>query len=152
MSDHHTAVQQHVTAKAVRKHAEPTAKTLEQPNKSHEPPPKTEQELDQEAVQLLQEPRVADWQPKIVLGGALAIFAQLYLWGTVFVTLFKPTRQNGAPQTAEVTQASAPASAGPQAPIPSSPIVLSGAGGLLRGEAAAPTPMANPPPATGPAS
>mmetsp|Transcript_35560 Transcript_35560/g.98437 ORF Transcript_35560/g.98437 Transcript_35560/m.98437 type:complete len:330 (-) Transcript_35560:128-1117(-) len=31
-------------------------------------------------------------QPSVLLGGVLAIFAQAYLWGNIFVTLFKPQR------------------------------------------------------------
>lgn len=33
-------------------------------------------------------------QPNVILGGVVAIFAQVYLWGNVFVTLFKPQRQS----------------------------------------------------------
>jgi len=40
-----------------------------------------------------EEPAEPDVEPSVVLGGALAIFAQAYLWGHVFVTLFKPQRR-----------------------------------------------------------
>mmetsp|Transcript_18278 Transcript_18278/g.50127 ORF Transcript_18278/g.50127 Transcript_18278/m.50127 type:complete len:317 (-) Transcript_18278:94-1044(-) len=33
-------------------------------------------------------------QASVIVGGAVALFAQAYLWGNVFVTLFKPNRQN----------------------------------------------------------
>eukprot|EP00434_Breviolum_minutum_P039189 symbB.v1.2.034791.t1/scaffold4555.1/size38081/1 len=51
------------------------------------PPPPPDDDM-----RLLDEPQVESLQPKIVLGGLLAIFAQVYLWGNVFVTLFKPNR------------------------------------------------------------
>jgi len=36
-------------------------------------------------------------QPSVIAGGVLALFAQAYLWGNVFVTLFKPTRRPEQP-------------------------------------------------------
>lgn len=39
-------------------------------------------------------------QPVALIGGLLAIFAQAYLWGNVFVTLFKPQRRQAEDATA----------------------------------------------------
>eukprot|EP00913_Durusdinium_trenchii_P029623 g27766.t1 len=64
-------------------------------------------------------------QPKILLGGLLAIFAQVYLWGNVFVTLFKPNRAVAPP-----TAATGDARAGPEA-ARQPPLVLYGAGGAV---------------------
>eukprot|EP00930_Biecheleria_cincta_P104508 TRINITY_DN96862_c0_g1_i1.p1 TRINITY_DN96862_c0_g1~~TRINITY_DN96862_c0_g1_i1.p1 ORF type:complete len:327 (-),score=61.91 TRINITY_DN96862_c0_g1_i1:91-1071(-) len=130
-TSHHVLVKKHVAAKVVHRPAEPPMAAAEAPSKAKEPLP--QQELDQEAVQQLQEPRLADWQPQIILGGAIALFAQAYLWGNVFVTIFKPARSSGATQPVEATQAPAvaPASA------PFARIVLSGAGGRLQEQAPA---------------
>jgi len=88
------------------------------------PPPPPDDDM-----RLLDEPQVESLQPKIVLGGLLAIFAQVYLWGNVFVTLFKPNRPP-PPGTAPVPspREELPAQA------PQVPLVLFGAGGAV-GEA-----------------
>ncbi|CAE7782776.1 unnamed protein product [Symbiodinium sp. CCMP2456] len=88
-------------------------------------------------LRLLDEPQVEPLQPKIIAGGLLAIFAQVYLWGNVFVTLFKPNRapaQPGAP--APPGPAAGPPAPGAPAPAPEesaapAPLVLFGAGGTL---------------------
>merc|ERR1712048_1456418 len=52
--------------------------------------------------------------PEVWLGGALAIFAQMYLWGNVFVTLFKKPQQPPAPQLPTEDRGASPApSVGP---------------------------------------
>jgi len=43
---------------------------------------------------LLNDSREPSLTPSVMLGGTLAIFAQVYLWGNVFVTLFKPQHQS----------------------------------------------------------
>lgn len=140
--NHYVIVKQHVAAHAVNRHPEPPTTASEPPPKAHEPNPKMQQELDQGAAQQLQEPRLADWQPQIILGGVVAMFAQAYLWGNVFVTLFKPARSSTATQPGEATQAPAPAPASAPAPAPSAPIVLTGAGGRLQEQAVAAAPAA----------
>eukprot|EP00929_Paragymnodinium_shiwhaense_P013058 TRINITY_DN120917_c0_g1_i1.p1 TRINITY_DN120917_c0_g1~~TRINITY_DN120917_c0_g1_i1.p1 ORF type:complete len:403 (-),score=51.05 TRINITY_DN120917_c0_g1_i1:20-1228(-) len=47
-------------------------------------------------------------RPTVVAGGAVALCAQAYLWGTVFVTLFKPPRRSGP--DAQLSQETADAS------------------------------------------
>lgn len=44
-------------------------------------------------VIIISDPKDKGYQPVAVVGGLIAIFAQAYLWGNVFVTLFKPTRR-----------------------------------------------------------
>eukprot|EP00435_Cladocopium_sp_Y103_P016674 s4309_g4.t1 len=76
-------------------------------------------------------------QPKIVLGGLLAIFAQVYLWGNVFVTLFKPNRSpNPAPGAAIPSVAPEKGTSATREEVPAAqpPLVLFGAGGAV-GEA-----------------
>lgn len=88
------------------------------------PPPPPDDDM-----RLLDEPQVEPLQPKIVLGGLLAIFAQVYLWGNVFVTLFKPNRSpNPAPGAA------IPSATREEVPAAQPPLVLFGAGGAV-GEA-----------------
>lgn len=89
------------------------------------PPPPPDDDM-----RLLDEPQVEPLQPKIVLGGLLAIFAQVYLWGNVFVTLFKPNRSpNPAPGAAPLSSPTRE-----EVPAAQPPLVLFGAGGAV-GEA-----------------
>lgn len=83
-------------------------------------------------LRLLDEPQVEPLQPKIIAGGLLAIFAQVYLWGNVFVTLFKPNRGPAQP--------GAPAAPGPPGP-PGAPAPGSGAPAPAPEESAAPAPL-----------
>ncbi|CAJ1422702.1 unnamed protein product [Effrenium voratum] len=85
------------------------------------PPPPPDDEL-----RLLDEPQVEPLQPKIIMGGLLAISAQLYLWGNVFVTLFKPNRAAAAGGSP-----SGPAGNAPEEQPPPPPLVLFGAGGTV---------------------
>eukprot|EP00929_Paragymnodinium_shiwhaense_P120169 TRINITY_DN92079_c0_g1_i1.p1 TRINITY_DN92079_c0_g1~~TRINITY_DN92079_c0_g1_i1.p1 ORF type:complete len:368 (+),score=38.07 TRINITY_DN92079_c0_g1_i1:45-1148(+) len=54
-------------------------------------------------------------RPSVVAGGALALCAQVYLWGTVFVTLYKPARraESHVPSQAVATADAARANDGP---------------------------------------
>ncbi|CAK9055630.1 unnamed protein product [Durusdinium trenchii] len=98
----------------------------EPPRQRFVPPPKPQDE----ELKLLDEPQVEPLQPKILLGGLLAIFAQVYLWGNVFVTLFKPNRAV-APPTAATGDARAGGDLrGPEA-ARQPPLVLYGAGGAV---------------------
>eukprot|EP00927_Polykrikos_kofoidii_P074102 TRINITY_DN70066_c0_g1_i1.p1 TRINITY_DN70066_c0_g1~~TRINITY_DN70066_c0_g1_i1.p1 ORF type:complete len:324 (+),score=52.73 TRINITY_DN70066_c0_g1_i1:136-1107(+) len=54
-------------------------------------------------------------KPTVVIGGLLAIFAQAYLWGTVFVTCFKPNRRPLLLDAAS-SEPSAPTAAQPSTP------------------------------------
>lgn len=86
------------------------------------PPPPPDDDM-----RLLDEPQVEPLQPKIVLGGLLAIFAQVYLWGNVFVTLFKPNRgPSPAPGVAPL-----PSPTREEVPAAQPPLVLFGAGGAV---------------------
>jgi len=86
---------------------------------------------------LIDQPKVVGWQPKVLFGAGLAIFAQVYLWGSVFVTLFKPNRSATGGPSAPVAQTppSPRSGSAQQSPAPAAPIVPRGAGGLLQGQA-----------------
>ncbi|CAE7217936.1 PPIL3 [Symbiodinium natans] len=119
----HVTVRHHLISHQV--HSEPH-------RQRYVPPPEPQEDL-----RLLDEPQVEPLQPKIIAGGLLAIFAQVYLWGNVFVTLFKPNRASPAQPGAAPAPAGHGAPGGPvpappaQESAPPAPLVLFGAGGTL---------------------
>lgn len=65
-------------------------------------------------VIIINEEADSKYQAATVAGGLIAIFAQAYLWGNVFVTLFKPQRRAAASADIAVNAAGA----APQGPAP----------------------------------
>ena len=64
-------------------------------------------------------PRQSPLKPEIVAGGVLGICAHAYLWGTVFVTLFK--RQPPVPSSQAAQEPETPSALEPTADAPTSP-------------------------------
>jgi len=98
------------------------------------------------AVIIISDPRDKGMNPVAVTGGLIAIFAQAYLWGNVFTTLFKPsarrsvdgsatapvevTAGQGAPQAQNIAQDATTNAAGAPQPQTATPVSrFSGASG-----------------------
>lgn len=83
-----------------------------------EPPP---QNGPHPVIIISNDPKDQGIKPAALVGGLLAIFAQAYLWGNVFVTLFKQQRRpeepaaSTAPQAATMDRPMAPEQLGPEA-------------------------------------
>jgi hypothetical protein len=103
---------------------------------------RTEEEPDSHPVILISVQHKDDgFHPTAVVGGLIAIFAQAYLWGNVFTTLFKPQRRAvdssvGTPETAIQSaqgnvQRGTDTTANIAAPADLDPRRFSGASGVL---------------------
>lgn len=70
--------------------------TAAKPHVVHRPAPPVANDLPPAEV-----PEPHSLRPAAVVGGAVAVLAQVYLWGTIFVNVFKPQRRTQT-QTAEI--------------------------------------------------
>jgi len=100
----------------------PTAPVREPPLhvvKLEEPPDRPATTPTDDFQAALQEPADKGPSAVVLFGGALAIFAQCYLWGNVFIAIFKPERrpQDSLPPTLPQL-ATSPASLAPAATPP----------------------------------
>lgn len=76
---------------------------------------KDEDDEPPSGIVIIEDPKDDKLQPGALVGGLLAIFAQAYLWGNVFVTLFKPQRRPQAAGAAPGADGGEPAT-GPNPP------------------------------------